>query len=208
RPRDRHAHARDFTGREPVVLDRREVDTGQRLQDGRRRRSLQGEQRITRARVHRRRVAADVLHARGDPLEVLDDVRRVHDQHEVIVGQLVGQDVVDEGALRRGQRGVLDLPVRQPAGVVRGDVLDRLERVGAVPIAAQLPDPGPSAIVAGRVVDAATGRPVWGVIVTPAGTAADPGPGATAPARVLTNPNGQFVLRGLSKGSLVLTATK
>ena len=75
-------------------------------------------------------------------------------------------------------------------------------------LAAQLPDAAPSAIVAGRVVEATTGRPVPGVIVTPAGTAADPGPGGIAPARVLTNANGQFVLRGLSKGSLVLTATK
>ena len=99
-----------------------------------------------------------------------------------------------------GQPGQPQAPA-PPTGLILG-------RVVAVPIAAQLPDPGPSAIVAGRVVDAATGRPVWGVIVTPAGTAADLGPGATAPARVLTNPNGQFVLRGLSKGSLVLTATK
>jgi hypothetical protein len=75
-------------------------------------------------------------------------------------------------------------------------------------LAAQLPDAAPSAIVAGRVVDATTGRPVPGVVVTPAGAAADPGPGGIAPARVLTNANGQFVLRGLSKGSLVLTATK
>lgn len=73
--------------------------------------------------------------------------------------------------------------------------------------AAQLPDGPPSAIVSGRVVEAASGRPVAGAIVTPAGPAAA-APGSTAPARALTNANGQFVIRGLSRGSLVLTATK
>ena len=73
---------------------------------------------------------------------------------------------------------------------------------------AQLPDPPPSAIVAGRVVDATSGRPVAGAIVTPAGSAVVSGPTAIGPARVMTNANGNFVLRGLSKGSLVLTATK
>jgi uncharacterized protein (DUF2141 family) len=73
---------------------------------------------------------------------------------------------------------------------------------------AQLPEPPASAIVAGRVVDATTGRPVAGAIVTPAGSAVVSGPTAIGPARVMTNANGNFVLRGLSKGSLVLTATK
>jgi uncharacterized protein (DUF2141 family) len=75
-------------------------------------------------------------------------------------------------------------------------------------LAAQLPEPPPAAIVAGRVVDATSGRPIAGAVVTPAGSAAITGPGAAGPVRVLTNASGVFVLRGLSKGSLVLTATK
>lgn len=74
-------------------------------------------------------------------------------------------------------------------------------------LAAQLPEPS-SAIVAGRVIDATSGRPVAGAIVTPAGSAVVSGPTNIGPARVLTNANGNFVLRGLAKGSLVLTATR
>ncbi|HEX4566875.1 MAG TPA: carboxypeptidase-like regulatory domain-containing protein, partial [Vicinamibacterales bacterium] len=69
----------------------------------------------------------------------------------------------------------------------------------------------PSAVVSGRVVDAATGRPIAGVVVTPAGTAVPPPPSpidALVLARVLTNGEGRFVIRGLRTGSLVLTATK
>ncbi len=68
--------------------------------------------------------------------------------------------------------------------------------------------PAPTAIAAGRVVDAASRRPIAGVVITPAGSAVVTGPTAIGPARVLTNANGNFVLRGLAKGSLVLTATK
>jgi hypothetical protein len=74
-------------------------------------------------------------------------------------------------------------------------------------LAAQLPEPS-SAIVAGRVVDATTGRPIAGVVVTPAGSAVITSPGASGPGTALTNAEGHFVLRGLAKGSLVLTATK
>jgi hypothetical protein len=69
-------------------------------------------------------------------------------------------------------------------------------------------NPAEPALVLGRVVDAGTGRPIAGAIVTPGGTAATPEPPATDPARVITDGEGHFVLRGLVKGSLVLTATK
>ena len=76
-------------------------------------------------------------------------------------------------------------------------------------LAAQLPEPAPSSIVAGRVVDAVTGRPIAGVIVTAFGSAAAVvAPSSQAGARVLTNANGNFVLRGLARGSLVLFGTK
>jgi protocatechuate 3,4-dioxygenase beta subunit len=67
------------------------------------------------------------------------------------------------------------------------------------------------AVVFGRVVDAGSGRPIAGVIVTPAGQASNPpltpGQVTRQPPRVMTNSSGQFVIRGLKKGSLVLTAT-
>ncbi len=74
----------------------------------------------------------------------------------------------------------------------------------------QSPDANAPAIVSGRVVDAGTGRPIAGVVVTPAGSALPPPQAAdgTEPPHVLTNANGLFVIRGLHEGSLVLTATK
>lgn len=67
----------------------------------------------------------------------------------------------------------------------------------------QTPDEPPSAIVSGRVLDADSGRPIPGAIVMPFGTAA-PAPAS----RVLTNAGGQFVIRGLHSGDLVLLATR
>jgi hypothetical protein len=65
-----------------------------------------------------------------------------------------------------------------------------------------------SGLVAGRVVDASTGRPIAGAIITPAGSAVVLPPTTTVTPRVMTNANGQFVIRGLHKGAVVLTATK
>src|SRR4051794_11651161 len=64
------------------------------------------------------------------------------------------------------------------------------------------------AMVAGRVVDATTGRPVAGVIVTAAGSAAPAGPAGPAAPRALTNGQGEFVLRDLRKGTLHFAAVK
>ena len=103
---------------------------GQRLQDVPGHRSLQREQRVPRARVHRDGVtkASDLL---GDPVEVFHDVRRVDDQHEVLVRQLVRQHIVDERALRRRQRRILNLVNRELRHIVRRDVLDGRDRIGA-----------------------------------------------------------------------------
>src|SRR4249919_2152065 len=80
---------------------------------------------------------------------------------------------------------------------------------------AQVPQPETAArpaAVFGRVVDAASGRPIAGVVVTPAGAASSPpltpGQAPRQPARAMTNGSGQFVIRGLRKGSLVLSVTK
>ena len=55
--RDRAADAGDLAVREPVVLDRAEIDAGQRLEDLPRLRPLHGDQRVAIARVDDRRVA-------------------------------------------------------------------------------------------------------------------------------------------------------
>jgi Carboxypeptidase regulatory-like domain len=66
----------------------------------------------------------------------------------------------------------------------------------------QTGEPQP-AIVSGRVIDADSGRPIAGAVVMPFGTAA-PAPSS----RVLTNASGQFVIRGLRAGDLVLLSTR
>ena len=87
----------DFAVREPVVLHRREIHAGQRLQHLERPRPLHGEQRVARAGVDRDRVAGrfDVL---GDVRVVAGDVRGVDDEQEVLVGEPVDEQVVDERA--------------------------------------------------------------------------------------------------------------
>jgi protocatechuate 3,4-dioxygenase beta subunit len=76
-------------------------------------------------------------------------------------------------------------------------------------VLAQIPDT-PSAVISGRVVDAGSGRPIAGAVVTPAGSALPPPlpTDSAEPPHVLTNANGLFAIRGLRAGSLVLTATK
>src|SRR5215211_3992721 len=70
------------------------------------------------------------------------------------------------------------------------------------------PPPGQAVVVSGRVVDAISGRPIAGVIVTPAGSAVVIAAAAPLAARALTNGAGEFVLRDLRKGALALTAAK
>ncbi len=77
----------------------------------------------------------------------------------------------------------------------------------------QRPLQGSSGVVVGRVVDATTGRPIAGAIVTLFGSAAVDSPRAgeglaPTPPRLMTNAGGQFVARGLRKGSLFLVVTK
>jgi hypothetical protein len=70
--------------------------------------------------------------------------------------------------------------------------------------------PKASGLVLGRVIDVKSGRPIAGAIVSLFGSASVPSPpraGASAP-RVMTNIDGQFVVRGLRKGTLFLVVTK
>src|SRR5262245_10384160 len=67
------------------------------------------------------------------------------------------------------------------------------------------PQPAQDAVVIGRVVEAASGRPVPGAILTLNGSATGPAP--LAP-RVMTNGDGAFAIRGLRAGTLFLNVTK
>jgi protocatechuate 3,4-dioxygenase beta subunit len=74
------------------------------------------------------------------------------------------------------------------------------------------PQAAGSGLILGRVVDAASGRPIPSAIVTLGGFASAPIPsGIPAPQsqpRAMTNANGQFVFRSLPKGSFSLNATR
>jgi hypothetical protein len=72
----------------------------------------------------------------------------------------------------------------------------------------QAPDAPRPASIAGRVVDADSGRPIAGVVVTPAGSAVLTSAAAPLPPRALTNGQGEFVLRDLGEGTAFFTAAK
>jgi len=91
-------------------------------------RRLHGDQRVARARVDGDRVA-HALDVFGHPRVVLGDVAGVHDQQEVRGAEAVHEQVVDEGALRREEAGVLRLADLQLRRVVGRDALDRGKRV-------------------------------------------------------------------------------
>ncbi len=55
----------------------------------------------------------------------------VDDEQVVVVAEPVDEDVVDERALRREQRGVVRLAVLEARGIVHGDVLHGGQRAGA-----------------------------------------------------------------------------
>jgi Carboxypeptidase regulatory-like domain len=76
---------------------------------------------------------------------------------------------------------------------------------------AQPQSPPSTGLIVGRVVDAASGRPVGGVVVSLNGGNAPVAPSPQAAAgqpRAMTNANGQFVFRKLAKGSYSLTAAR
>ncbi len=75
---------------------------------------------------------------------------------------------------------------------------------------AQPPPPPPTGLILGRVVDAASGRPVAGAIVALQNVSMIM-PGAPLPGsqpRAMTNTNGQFIFRRLPKGSFGLSVSK
>ena len=115
--RDRRADPRDLAGGEAVVPDGREIDVGQGLHDVEGQRSLDREQGVPRAGVHGHRVA-DARDAVLNPPEARLDVGGVDHQQEVVVGQPVHQEGVEERALGRRESRVLRLPDVEAARVV------------------------------------------------------------------------------------------
>ena len=91
-----------------------------------------------------------------------------------------------------------------------GAVIWTVLALGSQPSQAQAPPP--TALIVGRVVDAASGRPVAGAIVALDGAGAVPvlpgGPNSSRQPRAMTNASGQFVFRKLAKGSYNLSATR
>ena len=74
------------------------------------------------------RAGADLL---ADPGVILVLGAGVDDQEVVVFAEPVHEDVVDERALRREQRGVVRLAVLEARGIVHGDVLHGGQRAGA-----------------------------------------------------------------------------
>jgi len=78
----------------------------------------------------------------------------------------------------------------------------------ALPPPSQTATPPPTGLIVGRVVDAASGRPVAGAVVSlVGGNVAFTGPGVNGP-RAITNGTGYFVFRKLAKGTYSLTAAR
>ena len=116
--------------REPVVLQVGEVHAGQRLQHRFGLRTLDGDERVAGTRVHGDGIA-DAGDVRLNPAPVLLDVAGVDDEQEVLGRPPVDEDVVDDRALWRRQRRVLDLPDREPRGVVARQLLDGRQGIRA-----------------------------------------------------------------------------
>ncbi len=127
--RDGRPHSGDLAGGEPVVLHP-QIGARQGLQHLARGRPLHGNQGIPRAGVDRDGISRDG-HALRDPGKVLLDVRGVDDEQEVVAGETVDEQVVDEGAALGRQGGVLGLADRQPGRVVARDALDPGQRVAS-----------------------------------------------------------------------------
>ncbi len=144
--RDDGARVRHLAVTEPVVLELRQLDAGERLQHFAGGRPLNGDERIAAAGVDRRNLTRH-LDLLGDPGVVLGDIRRVHHEHEVVRRHPVDQHVVDERTFRGRQRGIVRLPDLQATGVVARDPLHRGERVlaGNLDLAhvADIEQPGP-----------------------------------------------------------------
>jgi Carboxypeptidase regulatory-like domain len=69
----------------------------------------------------------------------------------------------------------------------------------------------PTGLIVGQVVDATTGRPIAGAIVTIGGVQSAPATGQTVRygnQRVLTTPEGRFLFRDIPRGNVTLSAIK
>jgi len=84
------------------------------------------------------------------------------------------------------------------------------QRGGGPPVPAQPPGPPPTGtgLIVGQIVDAATNTPIAGAVATiNTGRGGGPPGAASPPARLVTGPDGRFVLHDLPKGSFNVSAT-
>jgi hypothetical protein len=79
---------------------------------------------------------------------------------------------------------------------------------GTFTVAAQTPEPPPTGVVLGKVVDATNNQPLKGVSVTLVPEPVYPqAPGSPTPQSTLTDPQGRFVFRHVPRGRYDLNAT-
>ena len=150
RTRDDGFLARDFALGKVVVLDGGQVGRGERLKDGRRLRTLDGEQRhLIRRVVHRHakcRGVADNMRI------VLRRVARVHDHHH-LVGEPVDEAVVLDGAAVIEYGGVMHLAHLERGDVVRRHMVDEVHGASTIdPELAHVRDIEDPAALAHRLV--------------------------------------------------------
>ena len=122
--------AADLAPGEPVVFDGAEVGGGELLEGLGGAGALDGELGVVIAEV----VDVDAGHVAdllADPLEVFFAGAGVDDDEEVVVGELVDDDVVDEGAVGVEHGGVLGLAGLEFAGIVHRELLHGGEGAGA-----------------------------------------------------------------------------
>jgi protocatechuate 3,4-dioxygenase beta subunit len=108
------------------------------------------------------------------------------------------------------------MPLNRIAGVAV------LTGLGLLPVAPQAQQPPPAAtqtgtgLIVGTVIDAGSGRPVAGAIVSinggtppaPAPVGRGGAPGVAPPARIVTDVEGHFAFRNLARGSFTVNASR
>ena len=65
-----------------------------------------------------------------NPLEVFQAIGSIDDQHVLVFRNAVYQQVIDDASLAIGHAAVLDFARGEFAGVVAGDVLNQIQRLG------------------------------------------------------------------------------
>jgi hypothetical protein len=128
RPRNDRSRAVDLAAREAVVLDRRQIHIGQRLQNLFGIRSLQRELRVIGAGI--RDLDIHSFCAIAQPFEVFVAIRSVDHDEVVTSTHAIDEDVIDEAGRRIEKTVVLRAAILEPRDVVAGRALQ--ERLGVL----------------------------------------------------------------------------